>query len=302
MSSFARCLYPIRLAVGLGFLLAGSLAHATDTSAVSSSLPVAAPKSPARADVVTFNMFNDGENHKLVVTLGGPLDRVDAIEDRYSVIYNPRTQDYIGLEHSNDTYWEFSWPDVKAKVSQTKRYENHLRDLLSQGVLPDDNEGISGNTTSTNTDDTSSAGAGPDSSGYIWKQTGEHRKIGGLECVHWTGQSTANPNVDAWCYAGPLPEVSAAMKTIRDMNEPMALVPVRTLVPAFLFIAYDSLVKGGSTPVLVTWGGDVEKNKFSFAEKTSRDNKPELFSIPKLYIKTTLITMDGITQPPGGGN
>ena len=295
---------PVRLAVILATTLAGSSAFAAN-DAVSTTPPVAALKNPATLAVVTFNMFYDDANHKMVVTLGPTLTRLDAIEDRYSIIYDSRSDDYIGLEHSNDTYWQFSWPQVKEKVAQSKRYEQHLRDLISQGINAGD---VSSNAAPppTNSGDAGSAappaGGETDTGSYIWKQTSEHKEIAGLDCVHWTGESATNPTVDAWCYAGPLPAVRAAFEKIRAMNEPMALVPVRTLVPAFLFTVYDSLAKGGSTPVLVTWGAADDKNKFSLAKETTRDNKPEVFSIPKLYIKTTLITMDGITNPIGGGN
>jgi hypothetical protein len=284
-------------------LFAADDVSTTPPAAISKTPPADNTRNPATLDVVTFNMYADGENHKMVVTLSPSLVRLDAIEDRYSIIYDPRSEDYIGLEHSNDTYWQFSWPGVQAKVARSKRYEGHLRDLLSQGINPDDPSGTAAPANDANSVPAApSSGTDGDSSGYVWKQTGEHKKIAGLDCVRWTGESVSNPEVEAWCYSGPLPAVRTAFAEIRAMNEPMALVPVRTLVPAFLFTIYDSLVKGGGTPLLVTWGGEQEKNKFSLAKATTRDNKPELFAIPRLYIKTTLITMDGITNPIGGGN
>ncbi|HUB67385.1 MAG TPA: hypothetical protein VL981_07880 [Candidatus Methylacidiphilales bacterium] len=315
MPAFLHRFLPFQLAALLAAMPAGPSAFADDNS-VSTTPPAAAPpkaapatppKAPAKLDVVTFNMYSSDENHKMVITLGPVLVRLDAIEDRYSVIYDPRGEDYIGLEHSNDTYWQFSWPDVKAKVVQSKRYADHLRDLISQGIDTDDL--TSGSTPPPPAADTDSSVAAPapsagndaDTSGYTWTQTNEHKRIGGFDCIHWTGTSISNPNVDVWCYAGAIPSVRAAMEKIRAMNEPMALVPVRQLVPAFLFTVYGSLVKGGGTPLLILWGGNQDKNKFSFAKAEMRDNKPEIFAIPKLYIKTTLITMDGITNPVGGG-
>jgi hypothetical protein len=74
----------------------------------------------------------------------------------------------------------------------------------------------------------------------------------------------------------------------------MALVPVRTISPDFIFLVYDALVKAGVTPILVTWGGDTDKSTFRFLEAKTRDGKSALFTVPKLYMKTTLITMDGM--------
>jgi hypothetical protein len=312
MRAFFCRSFSFPLATCLIVLLTGPCVFAADNS-VSTTPPTAAPvavaatapKIPTKLDVVTFNMLSGDENHKMVITLGSVLVRLDAIEDRYSVIYDPRSDDYIGLEHSNDTYWQFSWPEVKAKVAQSKRYADHLRDLISQGIDADDLTSDSAPPPPAANIDASavapSVGNDTDTSGYTWAQTNEHKKIAGFDCVHWTGTSISNPNVDVWCYAGAIPNVRAAMEKIRAMNEPMALVPVRTLVPAFLFTVYDSIVKGGGTPLLVLWGGAEDKNKFSFAKAETRDNRPEIFAIPKLYIKTTLITMDGITNPVGGG-
>jgi hypothetical protein len=81
---------------------------------------------------------------------------------------------------------------------------------------------------------------------------------------------------------------------LRTIDEPMALVPVRNIVPDFIFPVYDALIKGGVTPVLITWGSDQDKNHFQFVESKTRDGKLSLFTVPKLYMKTTLITMDGI--------
>jgi hypothetical protein len=100
--------------------------------------------------------------------------------------------------------------------------------------------------------------------------------------------------VEAWCSTAPLPKVEAAMERLRAINDPVALVPVRTLVPDFVFPIYSALVRGGVTPVVITWGGEEEKNRFAFVEARTIDGKANLFTVPNLYMKTTLITMDGL--------
>lgn len=81
----------------------------------------------------------------------------------------------------------------------------------------------------------------------------------------------------------------------------MALVPVRELVPSFAFEMWDSLRKGGVTPLLITWGDDHDKNRFELLSLKTREGRADLFTVPRLYVKTTLITMDGIgnQKPPG---
>ena len=86
------------------------------------------------------------------------------------------------------------------------------------------------------------------------------------------------------------------MAVLRKINEPMALVPVRTIVPDAIFPVYDALLKGGVTPLLITWGDEHNKNHFRFIEAKTRDGQLKLFTVPKLYVKTTLVTMDGMTD------
>jgi hypothetical protein len=252
--------------------------------------PLAAP---AFLDVVSLEFQADGEKHKVVVTTGPTLLRVDEPDDGYSIIYNPQTDYYTGLEHRNYTYWEFSWPEVRAAVENSKRHETRLQEL--------NNEGVNGDISppSTNAPSATSSSVDSDDSGYVWHPTTDKKRIADLDCVRWTGDTVSGESVEAWCYNGPLPKVQAAVERLRAINEPIALVPVRTIVPDFIFPVYAALVKGGVTPVLITWGGDQDKNSFRFLEAKTRDGKLSLFTVPKLYMKTTLITMDGlINQQP----
>ena len=252
---------------------------------------------PAFVDVVSFAFDAEGENHKVVVTNGPALARVDESTDGYSVIYNPQSDFYTGLEHRNYTYWQFSWPEVRDAVENSKRHEARLQELSNEGLTGDSD------TISTNAPDaSSSAGGVSDDSGYSWQPSTEHKRIADLDCVRWISDTVSGEHVEAWCYAGPLPKVQAAIERLRVMSEPLALVPVRNIVPDFIFPVYAALAKGGVTPLLINWGEGQEKSFFRLAEIKTRDGKPGLFSVPKLYVKTTLITMDGLTpqQPVPG--
>jgi hypothetical protein len=269
-----------------GILLAATLsAHAADNPAQPAAAPVAAP---AFLDVVSFEFRADDENHKVVVTMSPTLLRVDEPDDGYSILYNPQTEHYTGLEHRNYTYWEFSWPEVCAAVENSKRHEARLQELSNEGLNDDDSP------PSTNAPDAASSTTSSDDSGYVWHPTTETKRIADLDCVRWTGDTLSGESVEAWCYGGPLPKVQAAVDRLRAINEPIALVPVRTIVPDFIFPVYDALAKGGVTPVLITWGADTDKSTFRFVKAETRDGKLSLFIVPKLYIKTTLVTMDGI--------
>jgi len=273
-----------------------SLLAASSLFADNKAQPVIAPvPAPAFMDVVTFEFNAEGEKEKVVVTSTTARQRIDVPDDGYSVIYNPQTQFYTGLEHRNYTYWEFAWPEVRAAVQNSKRYEKHLQDLGNEGMSPDT---VS---PSTNAPSSSSASSslGGDSSGYVWHPTLVKQRISDLDCVQWLGETESGQDIKAWCYPGLLPKLQAAVEILRTVNEPMALVPVRTVVPDTIFPVYDALVKGGVTPVLITWGDEHNLNHFRFIEARTRDGQLKLFTVPKLYVKTTLVTMDGMidSQP-----
>jgi len=226
-----------------GVFLATMLsAQAADNQTNSVAPPVAVP---AFLDVVSFEFQVDGENHKAIVTMGPTLVRVDEPEDHYSIIYNPQTDHYTGLEHGNYTYWEFSWPEIRAAVENSKRHETRLQELSNEGLSIDSHSSAATNAPNAGFSSTSS-----DDSGYVWRATTDRK-------------------------------------------------PVRTIVPDFIFPVYDALAKGGVIPILITWGGDKDKSHFRFVEAKTRDGKLSLFTVPKLYMKTTLVTMDGlIDQQP----
>ena len=277
--------------------------------AVEPAQPVTPPVAlPAFLDSATFEFNDSGENHKIVVTSSPTLMRFDELKDGYSVIYNPQTDFYTGLENLNYTYWQFSWPQVRSAVENSKRYEKRLQDLGTEGFLGD-NENPSTNTAPNmaNLAAAANSSAGPDDSGFVWKATTDQMKVAGLPCVRWTGESVGGEKVDAWCYSGHLPKVEAAIAQLRKISDPMALVPVRMVAPDFIYPVYDALEKGGVTPVMIKWGDEHERNQFRLVETGPRASKASLFTVPKLFMKTTLVTMDGMTdqqpaQAPRGTN
>jgi hypothetical protein len=282
----------------LRLLLVVSLLLAPSRAANNNATPPAVP-APAFLDVVSFDFDKDGEPHKIIVTMAPTLTRIDEATEGYSVIYYPNSQFYTGLEHRNYTYWDFSWPAVREAVEGSKRHEDRLQQLGNEGLNAGDSDTPTPLNANPSSGTTASAGA-PDDSGYVWHPTTDKKEIAGLVCVRWTGDTVSGENVEAWCYAGLLPKVQYAIANLHAMAEPMALVPVRELAPDFIFPVFTALAKGGLTPILITWGSGQEKHQFRFLQASRRDGSLALFTVPKLYVKTTLITMDGMTdaQPP----
>jgi hypothetical protein len=293
-------------------------AATTAKPAAPATIPTPPPVIPAVLDVVTFQVHDEDGNRKIVVTPAPGLLRVDVPDDGLSIIYHPASQFYIGLENRNYTYWEFSWPDVEAAVEGSTRYQTRLKDLGTQGLngyMPDaDGSAPSTNAPTdnpfaasdalmaTNSTPASAPAAPPASenvSGYIWKPVGDKKRIADIDCVKWTGESVSGSPVEAWCCMTPLPKVRDALARLREINEPIALVPVRSLMPAFVFEVVDDLAKGGVTPIDITWGDDEDKNHFALVSVKTREGRAKLFAVPSLYVKTTLVTMDGIgSQKP----
>jgi len=279
----------------LSFALAPLLAHADDKSAPREA-------APAFVEAVTFNVEADGDKRVITVVSAPGLARVDVPTDRMSFIYDAPTQHYTGLEHSNYTWWEFSWPEVRDAVQNTTRYASRLSDLGPQ-LMEENNDGstLPATTNAADTNASAAAASGSDDSGYVWHPTTEKKRIAGFDCIHWSGETVAGETIDAWCTPGLLAPVEQAVATLRAVNEPMALVPVRNLLPPLTFVAWDALTRGSVTPVLITWGADEGKTRVALVNVKQRDGKLSYFEVPKLYVKTTLVTMDGIGNQRNAG-
>jgi hypothetical protein len=292
--------FPTCRLLALLLLAAPCLARADDALAPR-ALPLNTPVgTPSYLNVVTFAFESDGQKRKVIVTTSPAVQRIDEPDDRWSFIYNPATQFYTGLEHGNFTYWTFSWPEVRASVEASKRGEKRLQDMSLNG-LNSDNPSPETNAPASTAPDANTLATGDDT-GYVWKQTAEKKRIAGLECERWTGDSVSGEACTVWCYNGPLPKVTEALARLRETDEPITLVPVRTLVPDFIFPVFDALTKSGLTPVQINWGSDAAAGSFRLVEQTTRPYDAKLFAVPKLYTKTTLITLDGMIpeQPMPG--
>ncbi len=278
--------------------LPGFLLLAAISAPAAPDVPVAAPAAPtpppvalpAYVDVVSFAVDFEDEKGKIVTTVAPNALRVDAPDDGYSLIYDPQTERYTGLEHKNYTYWQFSWPEVRAAVETSKRYETRLQELSNEGLNGDASPAPP---SAPSTASVSGSGAGDDT-GYVWRPTTDKKRIANLDCIRWTGDTVSGEHVEAWCYGALLPKVQAAVAQLQTVDEPMALVPIRMVVPEFIFPVYTSLTKAGVTPILITWGDQRQPNRFQLVDVKTRAAKPDLFAVPKLYVKTTLITMDGL--------
>jgi hypothetical protein len=270
--------------------------------------------SPAFVDSVTFKILAEGDTRVFTVTTGPTLVRIDAPNDRMSVLYDPQTEHYIGLEHSNYTYWDFTWPEVRDAVQGSQRYAARLRDigpsmLTEDGATPAVPASTAApapsgdtNAAASTSDPAGTPSAGNDNTGYVWHPADGKKRIADFDCVHWVGETLSGENMDVWCTAGLVTPVEKAVATLRAINEPMALVPVRNFVPPDVFIAWDAMTKAGLTPVLITWGQGDEAGRFALVSDKTREGKLSLFQIPRLYVKTTLVTMDGIgNQRPSSG-
>jgi len=306
MTIFDETSMNLRLSFAALLLVVPSAFGATDTNTVPAQPESAAPvAAPAFVEEVTFNVVSAGDKQRISVISAPGLVRVDSPDDRLSVLYDPATEHYTGLEHSNYTYWEFSWPEVRDAVENTPRYASRLRDLGPElleenAIAPPATNSDSASADASTAPPTASAG-GDDNSGYVWHTDTARKRVAGIDCVHWIGETVSGEQIDAWCAPRPIPEVENALAILKTMNEPMALVPVRTLLPPLVFVAWQALQKGGVTPVMLTWGSDTAFNQLTLAGIKQREGKLAYFQVPRLYVKTTLVTMDGIGNQKAQG-
>jgi hypothetical protein len=278
-----------------------------------------------RLTIVTFEKHEAGtDTHPLKVTLGANLYRLDLPQDKLRVIYNPANERYLGLEISDGTYWNFTWPKVQAAVKASTRYTTRLQSLTSDGLdnytniatptptpaptappAPASPGPSLPNTASTSAsppilsatqmaDDMNATNPLADVPTYIWRPSESKKKVSGVRCTLWIGTNSSGDSIQAWCTEDVVPDADRAFKELREVNEPMALVPIRELVPPIVFMVYDQLHKSHITPLFIHWGGAKQGNTFSCTKVEYESYSPNLFHIPGSFRKTTLATMDGI--------
>jgi hypothetical protein len=265
----------VLLMAGLAVALVSTRLNATETT------------SPAQ--LVEFQLREAGENKKISLILTPEKIRVDQPAEKFAAIYLAAGDKYTGLELRDATYWEFSWPEVQAVVQRSKRYERRLHDLNIEGMASYD---------LTRPDPAESL---PESPIYLWRPTGVKRKIGIYETAQWIGQSASAPSVEAWCVEKELPGLKLSLDQIKKINEPMALVPVRPILPAIAFRVVDSLFKAHVTPIEILWGDGGDRNRLTLTRLESKKMDLKSFAVPNTFRKVQLNALDGILENDSKG-
>jgi len=244
---------------------------------------------PGPAQLLEFQVREAGETKKLALILTPEKIRVDQPDDKVAAIYEASNEKFTGLELRDGTYWEFSWPEIQATIQKSKRYERRFHDLNIEGLASYD---------LTRPDPVDVV---PDAPIYQWRPTGEKRRIGAYETAQWLGTSATAPPVEAWCVENQLAGLKPALDQVKKINEPMALVPVRPILPAIAFLVVDSLFKAQVVPVEIDWGQSTDRNRLTLVKLESKNVDSKSFSVPNTYRKVQLNALDGILENNSNG-
>lgn len=250
----------------------------------------AADDAPIAAQRMEFSLHDQVEEKRIIIYLTPDKIRVEQPEDKFAFIYDVATKTYTGLELRDAHYWSFSWPKVQEHVQSTKRYQRRLQDLNIEGFASYD---------ITRPD--APAPSDPDSPQFIWRPDTAKKKISGYECQLWKGENRGGKDLEAWCVEQRVGGLKENLDRIKEVNEPMALVPVRPVLPPEFFVAVDSLYKAQVTPVEVAWGGtkqsrDDDRTRLTLRSIESKQISPALFTVPKTYLPSKLQALEGVVD------
>lgn len=252
---------------------------------------LAADAPPLQAERMEFYLRDQVEGKKIIVYLTPAKIRVEQPEDKFAFIYDVATQTYTGLELRDAHYWTFSWPKVQAHVQSSRRYQRRLQDLNIEGFASYD---------ITRPDAPSSEPAAPQ---FIWRTGDKKKKIGEYECQLWLGENRGGKNLEAWCIEQRVGGLKENLDRLKEINEPMALVPVRPVLPPEFFVAVDSLYKAQVTPVEIAWGSvqdkSEEKTRLTLMGIQRKEISPALFEVPKTYLPSKLQALEGVSEDEG---
>lgn len=248
----------------------------------------AADAPPLVAQRMEFYLHDQVEGKRIIILLTPEKIRVDQPDDKFAFVYDVATKTYTGLELRDAHYWSFNWPQVQRFVQGTKRYRRRIQDLNIEGFASYD---------ITRPDAPESQ---PEPTQFIWRTDTTTKKISGYDCQHWLGQNRGGKDVEAWCIEQRIGGLKENLDRLKEINEPMALVPVRPVLPPEFFAVVDSLYKAQVTPVEVGWGNTEKRTddgtKLTLISIQSKEISPEVFQVPKTYLPTKLQALEGIVD------
>lgn len=250
---------------------------------------VAAENAPIQAQRLEFYLHDQVEGKRIIIYLTPEKIRVEQPEEKFAFIYDVATKVYTGLELRDAHYWSFSWPKVQEHVLSTKRYQRRLQDLNIEGFASYD---------ITRPD---APVAAPETPQFIWRTGEGKKKISGYDCQLWLGENRGGKDLEAWCIEQRVGGLKENLDRIKEVNEPIALVAVRPVMPPEFFVAVDSLYKAQVTPVEVAWGGTKQsrgddKTRLRLVSIQTKEVSPKLFAVPEGYLPAKLQALEGVTD------
>jgi hypothetical protein len=240
---------------------------------------------PARE--ILFTVKEAGRTQKIQALVAADKIRVNQPDEKFALLYESAGQLYTGLELRDAHYWQFRWPEVEAAIRESRRYADRLRNLDIEGLASYDLERPAAN---------ESAASSPPL--YRWKPGGKKKRIGAYECELWLGQSEQAPAVEAWCVETQVPLFHELLERLREINEPMALAPLRPLLPPLYFVVAESLRKAGVTPVELSWTQHSSPSQVTFQGAGEKKTESGQWKIPEGYLKSEMGALEGITPRP----
>lgn len=237
-----------------------------------------------KADQMEFRLVDFNQEKKITITLTADKIRVDQPQDKFAFIYDVATKTYTGLELRDAHYWSFNWNQVQAHVQASQRYKNRLKDLNIEGFASYD---LARKDVSEPL---------PDQPQFIWRSDEKTKKVGSYDCQHWIGDNKAGKNIDAWCVEQRVDGLKEDLDRIKEINEPMALVPVRPVMPPEFFVVVDSLYKAQVSPVEISWGEKEDKTRLTLISIQHKEVPASQFQVPETYLPSKLQALEGIVD------
>lgn len=243
-----------------------------------------ADEGKVQAERMEFRVADLTEEKKIIVTLTPAKIRVDQPEDKFAFIYDVATQSYTGLELRDAHYWKFSWPEVQAAVQASKRYKRRLNDLNIEGLASYD---------ITRPDPVETL---PETPQFTWRTDDKTKKIGEYDCQHWLGNNRGGKDIEAWCVGQRVGGLKENLDRLKQVNEPMALVAVRPMLPPEFFVVVDSLYKAEVSPVEIAWGDHDDRTRLTLVRIEHKEVPVSLFQVPQTYLPSKLQALEGIVD------
>ncbi|CAF0704215.1 hypothetical protein [Candidatus Methylacidithermus pantelleriae] len=239
---------------------------------------------PLNCATLRETLFWQENGHKEAITLwvSGKQFRVDRPAEALSVLFDPETERFTGLEHRDGRYWAFCW----SKIEKLCRNTEQAKEIMSVSPWPEERRSPPFYPPSVQ---------GPDRDLWhgkklVWRPVPNGEKD---QRFLWKAVDPERGSLEAWCVPSLSQEWQGIVGPVCRATRRLRIAVIRSLFPEKVITVWETLPLKAGQPVEVVW---TEPKKISarLIREVLTEPNPRLFQVPSNYVPTHLAALEGL--------